>query len=78
MQLVSTGSDGLIKLWTIKSRECINTFDKHTDKVWALAVRTDESEFITGGSDSLIARWEDYTLLEEIEQQKIQQQKILK
>jgi WD40 repeat protein len=27
------GADGLVKLWTIKSSECVNTFDHHDDKV---------------------------------------------
>lgn len=63
-------------LWTIKSSECVGTFDGHTDKViwsdfsydeqiWALAVSQDESEVITGGSDSLINMWKDYTSQEE-------------
>ncbi len=27
------GADGLVKLWTIKTSECVNTFDHHDDKV---------------------------------------------
>ena len=37
MQLISGSSDGLIRLWTIRSGECENTFDSHTDRVWAIA-----------------------------------------
>jgi hypothetical protein len=29
----AAGADGLVKLWTIRTNECINTFDDHTDKV---------------------------------------------
>jgi WD40 repeat protein len=29
MQLLSTGNDGLIKLWTIKTGECVKTDDSH-------------------------------------------------
>ena len=36
-QLLSTGSDGLLKLWTIKTSECVDSFDHHTDKVPALS-----------------------------------------
>jgi U3 small nucleolar RNA-associated protein 13 len=36
---MSTGSDGLSKLWTIKTSECNTTLDDHEDKVWALALR---------------------------------------
>lgn len=38
-QLVSSGADGLVKLWTVRTGECVNTFDAHTQKIWALAVR---------------------------------------
>ena len=31
--LLSSGSEGLLKLWTIKTNECIKTFDQHLDKV---------------------------------------------
>jgi U3 small nucleolar RNA-associated protein 13 len=33
MQLISASSDGLLKLWNIKTGECVNTFEGHTDKV---------------------------------------------
>lgn len=36
MQILSCSGDGLLKLWTIKTSECIATFDGHDGKVWAL------------------------------------------
>ncbi|KAG4305198.1 hypothetical protein PORY_001368 [Pneumocystis oryctolagi] len=30
-QIISSGSDGLVKLWTIKTNECVTTLDNHTD-----------------------------------------------
>jgi len=33
MQLLSAGSDGLLKLWTIKTNECVATYDAHDDRV---------------------------------------------
>lgn len=54
-----SGSDGLIKLWTIKTNECVETFDQHTDKVWALAVSPSEQFVVSGGSDSVINLWRD-------------------
>jgi WD40 repeat protein len=33
MQLVTTSSDGLVKLWNIKDEECVKTLDNHEDKV---------------------------------------------
>jgi len=28
-----SGADGLVKLWTVKSNECVATYDNHEDKV---------------------------------------------
>ena len=30
---ICSDSDGLIKLWTIKTSECVKTLDDHSDKV---------------------------------------------
>ena len=38
VQLLSSGADGLMKLWNVRSTECLNTFDGHEDKVWAMTV----------------------------------------
>ncbi|VDI23185.1 Hypothetical predicted protein, partial [Mytilus galloprovincialis] len=53
-----SGSDGLLKIWTIKTNECVKTFDEHDDKVWGLAVSSDENRVITGGADSTILEWQ--------------------
>jgi U3 small nucleolar RNA-associated protein 13 len=37
MQLVSAGADGLLKLWSIKTSECMTTLDDHDGRIWALA-----------------------------------------
>lgn len=52
-----SGSDGLLKLWTVKSNECVKTFDEHSDKVWALAVSKDEQKIFSGAGDSRIILW---------------------
>lgn len=42
--------------------ECINTFDAHEDKVWAMALGSPSgSVFASGGGDGAIALWEDCT-----------------
>ena len=33
VQLLSSGADGLVKLWSVRTTECLNTFDGHDDKV---------------------------------------------
>jgi U3 small nucleolar RNA-associated protein 13 len=77
-ELLSSSSDGLLKVWNIKTNECVNTFDVHTDKVWALAVRKDEEQILSGGADSVINIWQDFTMAEEEERQKANEERILR
>lgn len=37
MQLITSGSDGLLKLWIVKTSEAITTLEAHTNRVWTLA-----------------------------------------
>lgn len=60
-QLLSTASDGLLKLWTVKTRQCVQTFDEHQDKTWAMAVSKDETRVVTGGEDAVLVLWRDVT-----------------
>lgn len=82
MQFISASGEGLIKLFNIKTSECTGTFDQHEGKIWALSVKKDESQFITGGSDSLLIRWKDVSeekkalRLQEQEEFIIQEQKL--
>jgi U3 small nucleolar RNA-associated protein 13 len=78
MQLISAGSDGLVKVWTIKSNECASTLDNHTEKVWALAVRKDENMVASAGADSVINFWEDITLQEQEDELKLKEEQIIK
>ena len=55
--MIFSGSDGLIKLWTIKSNECVKTLDDHEDKIWAVTVSKTEEKFISGGADSTLIEW---------------------
>lgn len=60
-QLLSTGSDGLLKLWTVKTHECVQTFDEHENKAWAMAISEDEKKVVTGGEDAVLVVWKDVT-----------------
>lgn len=75
-QLVSSGSEGLLKLWTIKTGECVETLDAHTDKVWSLCVRKDDSYMASGGADSLIQIWQDFSEQEEESQRAARELKL--
>lgn len=39
MQLASSASDGLLKLWNVRSEECVATMDNHEDKVSPIEIR---------------------------------------
>ena len=52
-----SGSDGLLKLWTIKTSECVKTLDAHEARVWALAVNSDEQRMMSGAGDSSVVVW---------------------
>ena len=58
-QLISSASDGLIKLWNIKTNECVGTFDEHSNKTWSLCVSKDENKFVSGGADGRLVIWKD-------------------
>ena len=78
LQLISSGSDGLVKLWNCKSNECVATLDNHTEKIWALTVRKDEKFVASGGADSLINLWQDCTIEEMEASVKEEEELILK
>ena len=52
-----SATDGLVKLWTVKTNECVKTLDEHEDKIWALAISKTGETFITGGADSTLVEW---------------------
>jgi U3 small nucleolar RNA-associated protein 13 len=58
-QLVSAGSDGLIKIWDIKRSECMVTLDEHVDRIWALNVIDDGCTLVTGDASAHIKFWQD-------------------
>ena len=63
LQLVSSGADGLVKVWTVRTNECESTLDDaHNNKIWALDVDPcDGKRMITGGADAQIVVWDDTT-----------------
>ena len=59
--MVSSSSDGLLKIWNIKTNDCLNKYDEHTDKIWALCTNSFENKFLTGGADSKLILWKNIT-----------------
>lgn len=66
-QLVSSSSDGLVKIWNIKDEECAASLDNHEDKIWALAISEDEQTIVSGAADSVVTFWSDCTQTDERE-----------
>ena len=58
LHCVFSGSDGLVKLWTIKTNDCVKTLDAHQDKVWGLHGNRRDDKMVTGSADSNITIWE--------------------
>lgn len=74
---MSSGADGLVKLWTIRTNECEATIDGHMDKVWALDISTDGKTLVSGGADSRIVVWEDTTQEEEAAKRASEEESII-
>jgi len=77
-QVISCGSDGLVKLWTIKTNECIATYDKHDGKVWALAVGRKTEMLATGGTDAILNLWHDCTMEDKQEDFRKKEEEVLR
>lgn len=77
MQILSAGSDGLIKVWNVKGSDCATTLDRHEGRIWSLAVSSSEAHFYSGGSDSQLIRWRDVTAEKKTEVVKVAQETIL-
>ena len=66
MQVLSAGADGLVKLWGVRTSECLATFDEHEAKVWAMHVAgSNDSTLVTGGADARVNVWRDCTAQDE-------------
>ncbi|KAJ7358996.1 Transducin (beta)-like 3 [Desmophyllum pertusum] len=78
MQLISSGSEGLVKLWTIKTNECVKTFDQHLDKVWSIALNKNQDQLVSGGADSMINIWKDVTEAEQEQAHAAMEENIVK
>ena len=61
LQVISAGSDGLMKIWDLRRNECLVTLDEHSDRIWALAIQNDGDRIITGDASATIKIWKDST-----------------
>jgi U3 small nucleolar RNA-associated protein 12 len=55
--LVTTGKDGLVKVWDLTTAFCCETHVAHRGEVWALAVSPNRRTVVTAGPDGEVKLW---------------------
>lgn len=55
--LVSVSKDGLIKLWELKSQQCIETHLAHSNECWAMGINPTKDMLITSGNKDQVKVW---------------------
>ncbi|KAM0939611.1 putative [Myosin heavy-chain] kinase transcription factor WD40-like family [Dioscorea sansibarensis] len=56
--ILYTGSwDGMVKVWRLVKRECVDSFVAHEERVNAMAVNQEDGCLFTGGSDGVVKVW---------------------
>lgn len=61
IQCLSGASDGLVKVWNVRTEECVDTLDGHEERVWGLDCTRAGDILISGGADGMIRFWQDWT-----------------
>jgi WD40 repeat protein len=56
--LLSGGRDGAIRLWCVKSKRCVRTFEGHTARISDLAIVADGRLAISGSDDGYARVWD--------------------
>lgn len=73
-QVITTGADGLVKIWDTGLGEDLKTYDQHSNRIWALLVKNQGAEFITADADGVFQFWKDNT--EEVQAQEEEASKL--
>lgn len=61
-QVISSGADGLLKIWNLYNGELIKTLDDHEDKIWCLCSKNSGEFIVSADNDGLMNLWEDNSL----------------
>ena len=66
-RLISTGSDGIIRLWDLGRAETTDVLEAHDERCWSLIKMKDS--IISAGADGQVIIWEDISETVYVEQQ---------
>lgn len=55
--LLSVSKDGLIKLWELDSKQCIETHIAHSNECWSMGINDDGTILITSGNKDQVKIW---------------------
>ncbi|KAK6204659.1 beta transducin [Scheffersomyces amazonensis] len=55
--LLSCSKDGLIKLWELKSQQCIETHLAHSNECWSMGINSVKDLIITSGNKDQVKLW---------------------
>ncbi|KAG8892509.1 hypothetical protein FRB99_002672 [Tulasnella sp. 403] len=55
--LIASNYDHEVLLWDLETRKLKDTFQEHTDDIWALDISPDDSYVISGSNDKTIRQW---------------------
>jgi FOG: WD40 repeat len=56
--LLSVSKDGLIKLWELKSQQCIESHLAHSNECWSMGINKAKNVLITSGNKDQVKVWE--------------------
>ncbi|CAI5756882.1 unnamed protein product [Candida verbasci] len=56
--LISCSKDGLIKLWELKSQQCIETHLAHSNECWTMGINKGQNLLITSGNKDQVKVWD--------------------
>ena len=56
--IVSGSTDNTIKVWDLKSGDCLRTLGGHSSSVYAVALAVDGRTIVSGSTDNTIKVWD--------------------
>lgn len=48
---VSSSSDKSVKVWELSSKQCVHTFNEHSDQVWGVKYNPDSNKIMSVSED---------------------------